>query len=221
MKNNLPNICYWCGDSLTTESVNREHVPAFSFFPKGHRHNLMTVPSCKSHNNNLSEIDEKFQLFIKAFKTNNVAIKDLNDRVRRGFERKEKRKFVEELERTARSGKIYGRPHFFLALKENEAELFAEKIVRGIYFYHKQKPTKGIIQSVTNRIIYEGFNTIAVFNDLKKDLTPNIMKEGDYNNPEVFKYRYLDYGGLFTIFMQFYDHAEFIGIVYPDGFSFD
>jgi len=221
LNNRLPNICYWCGISLTKESLRREHVPAFGFFPKGYRNNLITVPSCETHNNYFSDIDEKFQLFIKGFKTNDVAIKDLNDRVKRGFERKEKQKFVEELERTSRSGKIYGVPHYFLALKENEAELFVEKIIRALYFYHKHSPSKGVIQSVTNRIVYEGLNTIAIFEDLKMDLTTNLTQEGDYSNPEVFRYRYLDYGGLFTIFMQFYDHAEFIGIVYPDGFSFD
>src|SRR6266540_358166 len=38
--------CYNCNDGDTT----REHVPPLSFFPKGFRTNLWTVPSCERHN---------------------------------------------------------------------------------------------------------------------------------------------------------------------------
>ena len=39
--------CYACSRTATT----KEHVPPQSFFPAGHRRNLMTVPSCHEHNN--------------------------------------------------------------------------------------------------------------------------------------------------------------------------
>jgi len=182
----------------------------------------MTVPSCSAHNNNFSELDEKFQFFIKAYRTNEVAINDLNTRVRRGFERKEKESFVRNLEENTRSGTIYGKPHWFFPLEQNEAELFIEKIIRGIYFYHKEKPAKGIIQSMSQRIVYEnGVDTIAGVDFLKEDLNPDILTQGDYNNPKVFKYQYLDLGEMFVVFMQFYDDAEFIGWKFPENFSFD
>src|SRR3989442_1140578 len=38
--------CYMCDDMRKT----REHVPPVSFFPKGFRTNLWTVPSCERHN---------------------------------------------------------------------------------------------------------------------------------------------------------------------------
>ncbi|KQK26107.1 hypothetical protein AR438_11035 [Chryseobacterium aquaticum] len=221
MKNKLPKICYWCGNALTEDLENKEHVPPLAFFPKGHRNNLMTVPACEKHNNSFSELDEKFQFFIKAFKTNSVAKKDLEDRVLRGLQRKEKQSFIQDLEKNSRYGTIYGKSHFFLSLKENEAEMFIEKIVRGIYFYHHEKPAKGIIHSVSKRIVYEDFNTIAAVFFIKEDLHPALLKEGEYNNPEVFRYKYFAAQGLFTIFMDFYEHAEFIGIVYPEGFTFD
>lgn len=222
MKNSLPKVCYWCGENLPLDSNTKEHVPPFTFFPKGHRENLMTVPSCLKHNNNLSYLDEKFQFFIKAFKTNEIAIDDLNTRVKRGFERKEKKSFIKNLEENSRTGKIYGKPHWFLPLEKNDYELFIEKIVRGIYFYHKEKPAKGIIQSISKRIIYEkGLNTIAGVDFLKEDLNPNILSNGDYNNPKVFKYQYLEFQDLFVIFMQFYENVEFIGWKFPENFSFD
>ena len=39
--------CYACNRTACT----REHVPPISFFPPEYRRNLMTVPSCHSHNN--------------------------------------------------------------------------------------------------------------------------------------------------------------------------
>jgi len=38
--------CYMCD----ADGVTREHVPPLSFFPKGFRTNLLTVPSCRAHN---------------------------------------------------------------------------------------------------------------------------------------------------------------------------
>ncbi|WP_166387942.1 HNH endonuclease [Polaribacter sp. 11A2H] len=221
MKNNLPKKCYWCGKSLTKESTKREHVPPFSFFPKGYRENLMTIPSCEEHNNNFSQLDEKFQFLIKSFRTNYVAENDLLDRVIRGLRRKEKENFVKELEQKTKFGEINGKPHLFLELNKNEPELFIEKIIRGIYFYHKEKPAKGIIQSFSKRFINENVDVFASIDFLKKDLNPQILTIGDYNNPQVFKYQYLDSFGVFAIFMQFYEEAEFIGWVFPENFTFD
>ena len=221
MKNNLPQICYWCGENLTSVTKQREHVPPLSFFPKGFRENLMTVPACGKHNNSFSELDEKFQFLIKAFRTNKVAENDLYDRVIRGLQRKEKQKFVDELQRNTSFGKINGKSHLFLELNGNEPDIFIEKIIRGIYFYHNEKPAKGIIQSISKRFLYDGINTIEGVDFLKEDLNPKILTNGDYKNPEVFKYQYLNFHNVFAIFMQFYTDAEFIGWVFPEDFTFE
>lgn len=219
MKNNLPKICYWCGENLTTATNQREHVPPLSFFPKGFRENLMTVPACNKHNSEFSELDEKFQFFIKALRTNSVAENDLLDRVIRGLQRKEKEKFVKELEQKITLGNINGKEHLFVEINEND--LFIEKIIRGIFFYHTEKSAKGIIQSISKRILNDGINNIAMINYLKEDLDTQILTNGDYNNPDVFKYQYLNVHGVFVIFMQFYSDAEFIGWVFSENFTFD
>ena len=66
MKNKLQEVCYWCGTSLIGEAKEREHVPPFGFFPKGHREKMMTVPACKDHNSAFSSLDQEFQLYIKS-----------------------------------------------------------------------------------------------------------------------------------------------------------
>lgn len=56
-------ICYSCDRPATT----KEHVPPQSFFPKGHRTNLITVPSCELHNNGNSEDVEYTRNVISIF----------------------------------------------------------------------------------------------------------------------------------------------------------
>lgn len=62
-------ICYRCDAIATT----REHVPAKCFFPKEHRLNLITVPSCQLHNNESSKDDEYVRGIIVSSEGNNEA----------------------------------------------------------------------------------------------------------------------------------------------------
>lgn len=57
-------ICYRCNNIATSV----EHVPAKCFFPKEHRKNLITVPSCEQHNNETSKDDEYVRGIIVASK---------------------------------------------------------------------------------------------------------------------------------------------------------
>ncbi len=47
--------CYFQG--CTEEGVTKEHIPPRSFFPEGERLQLLTVKSCKAHNNDKSTND--------------------------------------------------------------------------------------------------------------------------------------------------------------------
>jgi hypothetical protein len=53
--------CYWCGEAATS----REHVPPKGLFPQGKNNQLITVPSCEKHNEALSDVDEKFRVFVQ------------------------------------------------------------------------------------------------------------------------------------------------------------
>lgn len=221
VKNNLPKICYHCGISLSEIENKREHVPPLGFFPKGHRENLMTVPSCDKHNNDTSDVDEIFQLYIKLHKTNDVADKDLKNRVKRGFNREEKKGFVKNFNTKTGFGTLNDKTFLFTKIEPFEPNIFFEKIIRGIYFYHKEVPTKGIIQWVSKHFLFEGLDSHSYFDFLVKDFDERILSEGYYSNPEVFKYQYLDAFGLFTVFMDFYEGVKIIGTVFPNGFTFD
>ena len=221
MKNNLPKICYWCGIELTKPSINREHVPPLCFFPKGYRNNLMTVPSCEKHNNHLSKLDEKFQFYLKAHRSNSVANNDFLDTVVRGLKRKEKEGFVKSFNDNTGIGSVNEKPQIFSKLEPFEPDTFIEKIIRALYFYHKEEPAEGIIQWFSKYIHFEGIDSNSFVDSLKEDLNENILTNGEFSNPEVFQYRYFDGAGIYCLLLNFYEGVEFIGWVLPKGFTYD
>ncbi|WP_316828605.1 hypothetical protein [Pedobacter miscanthi] len=63
-----------------------EHVPAKCFFPKGHRVNLITVPSCSVHNNDTAKDDEYVRgILVCSSRNNQVALGHWKGDVRRTF----------------------------------------------------------------------------------------------------------------------------------------
>jgi hypothetical protein len=74
--------CYACDQPATT----REHVPPICFFPKEHRANLITVPSCALHNNaNSLDVEYSRNVITTMFGTNEIAQKQFDDKVERSF----------------------------------------------------------------------------------------------------------------------------------------
>jgi hypothetical protein len=74
--------CYACDQPATT----MEHAPPKSFFPKEHRANLITVPSCALHNNaNSLDVEYSRNVITTMFGTNEIAQKQFSDKVERSF----------------------------------------------------------------------------------------------------------------------------------------
>lgn len=59
---NIENKCYFCSKPV----VSREHIPPQGLFPKGikFREELITVPSCKKHNEDKSDLDHRMLTFL-------------------------------------------------------------------------------------------------------------------------------------------------------------
>lgn len=75
--------CYACDQPATT----REHVPPQSFFPEGHRQNLITVPSCALHNNaNSKDVEYTRNVISTFFGVNDVGQKHFLTKGMRSFE---------------------------------------------------------------------------------------------------------------------------------------
>lgn len=75
--------CYRCD----SDGVTKEHAPADSFFPKGHRENLVTVPSCPDHNTaNSKDVEYVRNIITCHIDTNEVARFHLQNKVTRSFQ---------------------------------------------------------------------------------------------------------------------------------------
>lgn len=216
MKNNLPKICYWCGIPLTKETNKREHVPPAGFFPEGYREKLITIPACERHNNGFSSLDERFQIYIKALGTNLVAVTNFKDSVLRGLNREQSKKLVASLSQKSFHVEINGEQRLVMEIAHGHQQRFVEKIIRGIYFYHKEIPAEGTIQSFSPQFQNPDMDMEKLADYLLEDLSPEYMIKGDYNNPEVFSYQYQEVGNIFVLVLNFYEGAQFIGWVMPN-----
>lgn len=218
MKREFPKICYWCGIELTDKTNKREHVPPFGFFPKGHREELITVPACEEHNTQFSLLDERFQVYIKAIGTNQIATDNFKDKVVRGLNREQSKKFVESLSKSSFYTDIEGEKRLVLKIDTEYTEKFVEKVIRGLYFYHNGKPAKGKVISFSVQFYNPDLNYEELFDLLLNDLRADYMTEGDYKNPDVFRYRYFNLTDFntFLVVLNFYKGVEFIGWVLPD-----
>ncbi len=57
-------------------ATTREHVPPRCFFPRGHREQLITVPSCPIHNSSKSDDDEYLRLVLASSITSGDIVRD-------------------------------------------------------------------------------------------------------------------------------------------------
>lgn len=79
--------CYMCDREATT----REHTPPLSFFPDGRKDNLITVPSCKIHNNdNHLEVEYARNIIVTDINSNQVARDMFAGKVLRSYRRNRK-----------------------------------------------------------------------------------------------------------------------------------
>ncbi|MDX6456988.1 MAG: hypothetical protein QOE55_685 [Acidobacteriaceae bacterium] len=79
---NVALKCYACDQPATT----REHAPPICFFPKEHRINLITVPSCVLHNNaNSLDVEYSRNVITTMFGTNEIAQRQFSDKVEKSF----------------------------------------------------------------------------------------------------------------------------------------
>lgn len=68
--NSIIGKCYMC----VADATSKEHVPPHCFFPKGRRNDLITVPSCSTHNNdNSKDVEYVRNIVVTHHKTNEVA----------------------------------------------------------------------------------------------------------------------------------------------------
>jgi hypothetical protein len=210
----MTTTCYWCG----SPSTSREHVPPKNLFPQGKNKNLITVPSCTAHNEDLSDFDEAFRFFLQAVGSSPDAIKEFSTTTFRGLSRPQKEKFVQQLAEESQRVEIGDQTTIVLRIDPAKQGRFFEKIIRGLYFHLFGKPASGRVVSVSRQFIVPGFD----YDELDQLLGPHLAdpkttSDGKTDNPDIFRFKYarvFDAGREATaILMTFYEGVEVLGLI--------
>lgn len=199
--------CYWCGKP----STDREHVPPENLFPPNHKVNLITVGSCKEHNNKFSELDEKFRLILQAAGGNKIARDMFADKTLRGFRRN--RRHQSEFHKNTYSVDHDNKTIDLLKI-DKSFNLYFEKIIKALYFYHSQKIFNGKIAIHSPQIFTGKEDEQRFLNEMKPILRSKVLTDGDCKNPSIFKYRYYlnETPAVLFVALYFYEGAEVIGL---------
>lgn len=123
--------CYMCHEPATT----REHVPPKSFFPDGHKTDLLIVPSCAKHNNgNSSDVE-----YVRGIISSAIHVNETGQAVNRG---KVKRSYDRSpgLLRQSFKGLVpvlfQGEETAAFDVDKDRLDTVISAIAHGVYFHH-------------------------------------------------------------------------------------
>jgi len=178
--------CYAC----TKKSISREHVPAQCFFPKGFKNNLLTVPSCKKHNqDNSKNVEYIRDIITTCFQVNNVGFTQFENKTFKSVTRNSK--LIHKLFEESSPALIKGKETRAIEIDLNIFDTVFNLIGKALYYHdfkkrftHKFKiyPASFFFNhgtSVDNKKKF--FEVIHTLNELKYIEMIN-------SNPKVFKY---------------------------------
>jgi hypothetical protein len=175
--------CYFCGETADT----REHVPPKGFFPKEHRKDLITVNSCKTHNNHKSGDDEYFRMTLAG-----IAWGDLQPSMRETIIRSVKRKpalarhIVETSKKNATGWFTYD-------ADSARIDHVLECIGRGLLFHEQGKTFKEMTFFLKNFMHLNDSAPAEVIPRyrLAQEMMPDLLLEIDAKgeNPSIFQYK--------------------------------
>ena len=179
--------CYCCNRN----AVSREHIPPKCIFPTPRSSNMITVPSCETHNLSKSKDDEYFRWFLSTACAENsqIALDLLKIKVLKGLRRKPAllneimRNSIRNIDTFSLGGIWIGkRPGFRF---DNKRIISSFKLIcRGLHYHHfGQKIIK------VQKFGLE-FNP-NLDNNLKNAITSLVIH--DIGNGDVFSYRYYSY----------------------------
>lgn len=168
------------------------------------RNQLITVPACATHNNDLSELDERFRVYLQTSADDDVAREAFRDKTMRGL--KKSQGLLRHLAASSQPASLNGEPTFAIPLSQSDHDTFFEKICRGIYYAHFQAPFRGKITSACSHFSSAAFD-FTMLVGLYKDCEHEFVA-GRTTDDRVFKYSFIrkfDSGKeLFFLHARFY-----------------
>ena len=213
--------CYWCGAA----PAGREHVPPQTLFPKAKKVNLITVPACRSHNQDLSKLDEKFRVFLQALDPSPDAVAEFASRTFRGLNRPESAGLVKGLAAAAHPVVIQGKKTFAFAIDPSEQALYFEKMFRALYFHLYNSPFEGFVSSFSPQFVTPNLDYGELALRLESIFADqSIWRDGATSNRDIFHFRYTQIAPEpevpMVILLTFYTSIQVVGFLTgssPDG----
>ncbi len=217
--------CYMCNAPATSE----DHVPPKCIFPKpkdsdgvDYRKNLIKVPACDKHNNELSEDDELFSIVVSIHLRNNPTVQGAQlKKIKRAFDRNES--LTQRIMGGEHKDAIlpWGEEIKIVGLPEETSNGYyrcAEKIARGLYYHLYNRTWRGEVEVMPyhltiKEVAPEDLEEIssayaALFRARNTIIMRGRPPQG--SNPDVFYFQvYEDQVGV-ALRMVFYESAEIV-----------
>lgn len=201
--------CYWCGNSATSE----DHCPPKNLFTNAGNYNPIKNPSCKIHNEDLKKIDELFRIYIVGFSKHEVAEDLFINKIERGLEHHK----AVGLKKRLTNETVYNENEraTHIDINKSDLTLYFEKISRGLFYYHYDKPFIGEFRFLNNK--NENIEQETKFNHIWcRHINKGYLTKGKDINDLVFNYSYgVGDNGIIFILMTFYRDVRIIGMLKP------
>jgi hypothetical protein len=195
--------CYMCPN----QSTSVDHAPPKCFFPAGMRNNLITVPACHVHNEEMSKDDEYARNVITmSIENNKTSIDHFFDKSFKSFQRHPG--LVGPIKNSFRDVSSYKEDAKAFALDRARVDRVMRKISYALFYHEYNYTWEKELAVLTNQIKMTNM-TNDHLGDLFETLTDDLNEltlQG--NNPSVFQYSFIDSGpGQFdkALFMIFYE----------------
>ena len=195
--------CAYCGER---RELTRDHIPPKCVFGSPRPSNLITVPSCRPCNHQLSKDDEYFRLVLTLGIDSAKFPKESSESVRaiKSLSRPESLGFAHKLQRN------YMLHPARIAVDETRVKTVLHRITRGLFYHHKLERLPPTIRFECRLIDVTG-DISALGREIITGLRGNLstIGEGAFRYACNFEpWRDPDPYGT-TWLMQFYDHRTF------------
>lgn len=210
--------CYWCSNP----TVSNEHIPPLGLFPNGHKVDLITVRSCSNHNHDLSKIDERMRFYMTSMGSDTqIGLKHFKEKTIKGLRRIESRGLAIDII----NKKIITSDGTSLFKEDSENwDLYFEKIIRGLYFFHFKTQLNSRTHFFSNklRMLDLSANVHFFYHTIEERMSGKWI-EGNPKNKKIFDYKYClsEVDNQFLVIMKFYVNHQIIGISLPDEKDID
>jgi hypothetical protein len=186
MATKTQQTCYMCDRPATS----REHSPPYSFFPDDRRVNLITVPSCETHNNrNSKDVEYVRNLITSDLHVNEVGLA-MFQKARRSYERSPK--LFRNTFARVRFVRVCGRETAVNQINLTRFKRVIRAIAYALYFHDfgVKFPRRWNVYNATMVSQNEGFyDRPDMVNPYLRQLFRQApAAQRDTNQPEVFRY---------------------------------